>query len=140
MCSPTLPKATQGEKTIARLDHIRYSKGPLPTAELRRELQVIVLAFCAHSLLAIARQTVICSHYTLSATLNDKYMFEADKQHVMPNICMMWTERSRFLLALIHSQMLNALQPRSQPMLLQHTLNTVARSGRFLGMLRYQVT
>merc|ERR1719476_564715 len=32
--------ATAGEATLARLDKIRNSKGPLPTADLRRELQV----------------------------------------------------------------------------------------------------
>merc|ERR1712151_1190276 len=32
--------ATAGEQTIARLDKIRNSKGPIPTADLRRELQV----------------------------------------------------------------------------------------------------
>merc|ERR1711972_162841 len=32
--------ATAGEKTIAQLDKIRNCKGPIPTAELRRELQV----------------------------------------------------------------------------------------------------
>merc|ERR1711972_777026 len=31
---------TAGEGSIARLDKIRYAKGPLPTADLRRELQV----------------------------------------------------------------------------------------------------
>merc|ERR1712039_326533 len=35
----TLP-ANAGEKTIARLDKIRNCKGPIPTADLRRELQV----------------------------------------------------------------------------------------------------
>merc|ERR1712039_822801 len=35
----TLP-ANAGEKTIARLDKMRNSTGPLPTADLRRELQV----------------------------------------------------------------------------------------------------
>merc|ERR1711948_182531 len=35
----TLP-ATAGERTIARLDKIRNCKGPIPTADLRRELQV----------------------------------------------------------------------------------------------------
>merc|ERR1711953_1156595 len=35
----TLPK-NAGEQTIARLDQIRNSKGPIPTADLRRELQV----------------------------------------------------------------------------------------------------
>jgi len=43
---PVTFNATQGEKTIARLDHIRYSKGPLPTAELRRELQVTMQTVC----------------------------------------------------------------------------------------------
>lgn len=32
--------ANAGEASIARLDKMRYSKGPIPTAELRRELQV----------------------------------------------------------------------------------------------------
>jgi len=32
--------STAGERTIARLDQIRNSKGAIPTAELRRELQV----------------------------------------------------------------------------------------------------
>merc|ERR1712232_771232 len=32
--------ASAGEKTIARLDQIRNAKGPIPTADLRRELQV----------------------------------------------------------------------------------------------------
>merc|ERR1719229_1426540 len=32
--------ANAGEKAIARMDKIRYSKGPIPTAALRRELQV----------------------------------------------------------------------------------------------------
>merc|ERR1712194_156276 len=32
--------ANAGEKTIARLDKMRNSSGPLPTADLRRELQV----------------------------------------------------------------------------------------------------
>merc|ERR1712167_426822 len=31
---------TAGEKSIARLDQIRNCKGPIPTADLRRELQV----------------------------------------------------------------------------------------------------
>merc|ERR1712165_115526 len=35
----TIP-ANAGEKTLARLDKIRHSKGPIPTADLRRELQV----------------------------------------------------------------------------------------------------
>merc|ERR1712007_370410 len=35
----TLP-ANAGERTIARLDKMRNSSGPLPTADLRRELQV----------------------------------------------------------------------------------------------------
>merc|ERR1712007_308212 len=35
----TLP-ANAGEKTIARMDKIRNCKGPIPTADLRRELQV----------------------------------------------------------------------------------------------------
>merc|ERR1712003_476944 len=35
----TLP-ANAGEKTIARLDMVRNCKGPIPTADLRRELQV----------------------------------------------------------------------------------------------------
>merc|ERR1712178_365895 len=35
----TLPK-NAGERTIARLDQIRNCKGPIPTADLRRELQV----------------------------------------------------------------------------------------------------
>merc|ERR1711869_77252 len=37
---PVTFNATQGEKSIARLDQMRYAKGPIPTAELRRELQV----------------------------------------------------------------------------------------------------
>merc|ERR1712187_220072 len=32
--------ANAGEKTLARLDQIRYAKGPIPTAQLRTELQV----------------------------------------------------------------------------------------------------
>merc|ERR1711920_974962 len=32
--------ANAGEQTIARMDKIRYCKGPIPTADLRRELQV----------------------------------------------------------------------------------------------------
>merc|ERR1712193_530469 len=35
----TLPK-NAGEQTIARFDQIRNCKGPIPTADLRRELQV----------------------------------------------------------------------------------------------------
>merc|ERR1711878_112612 len=35
----TLP-AGAGEASIARMDQMRYAKGPIPTAELRRELQV----------------------------------------------------------------------------------------------------
>merc|ERR1712186_257908 len=35
----TLP-ANAGERTIQRFDQIRNCKGPIPTAELRRELQV----------------------------------------------------------------------------------------------------
>jgi len=34
----TLP-ANAGEKTIARMDKMRYAKGPIPTADLRIELQ-----------------------------------------------------------------------------------------------------
>jgi succinate dehydrogenase (ubiquinone) flavoprotein subunit len=32
--------ANAGEASIARMDKMRYSKGPIPTADLRRELQV----------------------------------------------------------------------------------------------------
>jgi len=32
--------ANAGEQSIARMDKMRYAKGPLPTAEVRRELQV----------------------------------------------------------------------------------------------------
>merc|ERR1712087_638619 len=35
----TLP-ANAGEQTIARLDKMRNASGPIPTADLRRELQV----------------------------------------------------------------------------------------------------
>merc|ERR1711982_151945 len=39
--SPPMPiPANAGQQTIARLDKIRNSKGPIPTANLRRELQV----------------------------------------------------------------------------------------------------
>lgn len=34
----TLPK-NAGEASIARMDKIRHSKGSIPTADLRRELQ-----------------------------------------------------------------------------------------------------
>ena len=34
--------ANAGEQTIARLDQMRNAKGPIPTAELRRELQVMM--------------------------------------------------------------------------------------------------
>merc|ERR1719331_720992 len=37
---PVALPANAGEKTIARLDKIRNCSGPIPTAELRRELQV----------------------------------------------------------------------------------------------------
>merc|ERR1712141_593506 len=37
---PVQLPANAGEEMIARMDHIRWSKGPLPTADLRRELQV----------------------------------------------------------------------------------------------------
>jgi len=39
--SPPMPMpANAGEKSIARMDKMRNAKGPIPTAELRRELQV----------------------------------------------------------------------------------------------------
>merc|ERR1719436_2365302 len=37
---PVKLPANAGEKTIARMDKIRNCKGPIPTADLRRELQV----------------------------------------------------------------------------------------------------
>merc|ERR1712178_649566 len=37
---PVQLPANAGQKTIARMDKIRYCKGPIPTADLRRELQV----------------------------------------------------------------------------------------------------
>merc|ERR1711957_83979 len=37
---PVVLPANAGEKTIARMDKIRNCKGPIPTADLRRELQV----------------------------------------------------------------------------------------------------
>merc|ERR1712217_665126 len=37
---PVKLPANAGESSLARLDQIRYAKGPIPTAELRRELQV----------------------------------------------------------------------------------------------------
>merc|ERR1711979_81326 len=37
---PVKLPANAGEKSIARLDQIRNCKGPIPTAVLRRELQV----------------------------------------------------------------------------------------------------
>merc|ERR1712048_342615 len=37
---PVKLPANAGEKTIARMDKIRYCKGSIPTADLRRELQV----------------------------------------------------------------------------------------------------
>merc|ERR1719444_642721 len=37
---PVKLPANAGEQTIARMDKIRYCKGPIPTADLRRELQV----------------------------------------------------------------------------------------------------
>merc|ERR1712151_1269187 len=37
---PVKLPANAGEQTIARMDKIRHSKGPIPTADLRRELQV----------------------------------------------------------------------------------------------------
>merc|ERR1719160_1042959 len=43
---PVTFNATQGEKSIARLDQMRYAKGPIPTAELRRELQVTMQTVC----------------------------------------------------------------------------------------------
>merc|ERR1711881_794924 len=39
--SPTITfPANAGERTIQRFDQIRHCKGPIPTADLRRELQV----------------------------------------------------------------------------------------------------
>merc|ERR1712203_926982 len=39
--SPPMPlPANAGEASIARMDKMRNSKGPIPTADLRRELQV----------------------------------------------------------------------------------------------------
>merc|ERR1711994_362059 len=37
---PVAIPANAGEASIARMDKMRHSKGPIPTAELRRELQV----------------------------------------------------------------------------------------------------
>merc|ERR1712186_226031 len=37
--------ANAGEKTIARLDKIRNCNGPIPTADLRRELQVTMQTY-----------------------------------------------------------------------------------------------
>merc|ERR1719476_1014075 len=37
---PVKLPANAGESTLARMDKMRYAKGPLPTADLRRELQV----------------------------------------------------------------------------------------------------
>ena len=39
---PVQRPANVGETSIARLDKMRHSKGPIPTAELRRELQVTI--------------------------------------------------------------------------------------------------
>merc|ERR1711997_1387367 len=38
--APVVLPANAGEKTLARLDKIRHCSGPIPTADLRRELQV----------------------------------------------------------------------------------------------------
>merc|ERR1712039_612970 len=39
--SPPMPiPANAGEASIARMDKMRYATGPIPTADLRRELQV----------------------------------------------------------------------------------------------------
>merc|ERR1711988_1395725 len=40
--SPPMPlPANAGERTIGKLDRLRNAKGPMPTAMLRRELQVL---------------------------------------------------------------------------------------------------
>jgi len=50
LVKPNSPPVTfgpkDGERTIARLDWARNSNGPLPTAELRRELQVTMQTVC----------------------------------------------------------------------------------------------
>jgi len=38
--APVVLPANAGEKTLARLDKIRHCSGPIPTADLRRELQI----------------------------------------------------------------------------------------------------
>merc|ERR1711935_314412 len=44
--SPPVPiPANAGERTIKRLDQLRYAQGPIPTAELRRELQVLMQTY-----------------------------------------------------------------------------------------------
>merc|ERR1711976_952468 len=37
---PVQIPADAGERSIARMNQMRYAKGPIPTADLRRELQV----------------------------------------------------------------------------------------------------
>merc|ERR1711944_277966 len=37
---PVVLPSNAGEQTLARLDKIRHCSGPIPTADLRRELQV----------------------------------------------------------------------------------------------------
>merc|ERR1712228_57783 len=44
--SPPMPiPAKAGERTIKRLDQIRNASGPIPTADLRRELQVMMQTY-----------------------------------------------------------------------------------------------
>merc|ERR1712070_225224 len=44
--SPPMPiPANAGERTIKRLDQLRYASGPIPTAMLRRELQVLMQTY-----------------------------------------------------------------------------------------------
>merc|ERR1712125_133807 len=44
--SPPMPiPAKAGERTIGRLDQIRNANGPVPTADLRRELQVMMQTY-----------------------------------------------------------------------------------------------
>jgi len=44
--SPPVPiPANMGERTIKRLDQMRYATGPIPTATLRRELQVLMQTY-----------------------------------------------------------------------------------------------
>merc|ERR1712179_763276 len=43
--APVVLPANAGEKTLARLDQLRWAKGPIPTAMLRRELQTMMQTY-----------------------------------------------------------------------------------------------